>query len=369
MSITCNVLVNKCRELLERTWIEVKKDNEAGQVNYIEDEEIITAIHQSINSKTKSYRYVLPTQILSKSVESNLDAICLQVERGGSGAFDARSVAHQVIVDFDRANHKVLGGSPEPYVNNPLRYPEVSDNYRSKQRDKDGWDNLCKVLNSVQAKSDPGYTKLVLKQILKEVLLRLESVNVIYPVPARISLNKTISVIKEYTSMPSGGDRVQAITTALVIAIGNKFNLFKEVKRGSINASDASTGMVSDIECFDINGNLVLAIEIKDIELTLAHIQVKLPNFRAKQVTEILFIINKGIVISDKEAITATIDKEFSSGQNIYVFDLIDFSTSSLAILGEKGRRGFLEEVGKVLDEFNSNLIHKQDWAKLLSEI
>jgi hypothetical protein len=72
------------------------------------------AIIRSINSKTKTYRYVLPTQLLAKATDSALDCRTIQANAQMIGAFDARSVCQDVIVPFDRATESVLGGSAEP---------------------------------------------------------------------------------------------------------------------------------------------------------------------------------------------------------------------------------------------------------------
>jgi hypothetical protein len=77
-----------------------------------------------------------------------------------SGSFDARTVAHQVIVPFDQANESVLGGAPEPYVNNPVRVPEVSARYRAPQKNKEDWDKLCELLNLVQQRNSKKFSEL-----------------------------------------------------------------------------------------------------------------------------------------------------------------------------------------------------------------
>ncbi len=51
-----------------------------------------------------SYHYVLPTQLLAKCVDHRLDTHALQAGYDAAGAFDARTVAHGVIVPFDRAH-------------------------------------------------------------------------------------------------------------------------------------------------------------------------------------------------------------------------------------------------------------------------
>jgi hypothetical protein len=45
-------------------------------------------------------------------------------------------------------NERVLGGSPEPYVNNPLRVPGITAAYRNAQKQKTDWDKLVAVLDA-----------------------------------------------------------------------------------------------------------------------------------------------------------------------------------------------------------------------------
>lgn len=363
-----NDLIVESKEILNRLWNEIEDLASKGTLpDAITDEKLKSAIQRAVNSNTKTYRYVLPTQILAKVADSSLDSRCLQVIRGGKGAFDARSICHSVIVQFDKQNDFVLGGSPEPYVNNPLRQPEVSPQYRNKQKDKSGWDDLCEVLKSIEDQNDKLFTELALKQTLIEIYKRLTNVRVTYPVPKRISLNQCITLITMFLSEQSGGDRVQAIVSALFLAVGNSFSLYSDVRRANINAADASSGQVADLECVSESGNIILAVEVKDRDLTINQIKDKLPNMRAQKVTEILFIAQQGIAKSDEDEVSALIEKEFVSGQNIYVFDLMGLAKSLLALLGENGRRLFLDIIGRELDRYRSDITHRRAWANLLS--
>ncbi|MBM4295204.1 MAG: restriction endonuclease, SacI family, partial [Deltaproteobacteria bacterium] len=123
--------------------------------DWLDDENLLNIIKSAIKSKTKSYHYVLPTQIVAKLAEPSLDCRCIQAGRAGIGSFDARSVADEVIVPFDQKNDRVLGGSPEPYVNKPLRCEEFSERFRNQQKNKQDWDGLCFVLNKIEEKNDP----------------------------------------------------------------------------------------------------------------------------------------------------------------------------------------------------------------------
>ena len=365
-------------------------------------------VRDCLTSTIKTYHYVLPTQVLCKAVQSSLDAHSLQVAWDSPGAFDARTVAHAVIVPFDQQNSRVLGGSPEPYVNNPLRCPAVIAQYRAQQRQKGDWDKLVAVLDAVEGNSDQAFTKALLDQILLEIYRLLSESEVVYPVPNRISLGKTYDLVERYLAERSGGDRIEAVATALLRTVGEEFALFDQVRRERINAPDTASGMLADIEC-RLEDRVVLLVEVKDRSLTLTQLDAKLDSARSKRISEILFIAEGGKAPSDREAIDERIGYEFASGQNVYVTSLLDFSLGVLILVGEQGRllhkarrdlflpsmsqnnalnhrqahafhgchefvqqpQGrveFLAAVGHELDRSNSAIVHRMSWADLLKQ-
>ena len=181
-------LVVVCAESLHSTWEAICEAEEEAESDENIPQDLIAAITRSLKSKTKSHRYVLPTQLLSKACNADLDCRSLQASYAGAGAFDARTIAHKVVVPFDRENHNVLGGSPEPYVNNPLRVPGVTADYAGQQKDKTGWGDLRRVLDDVEQKARPEYREAVLRQVLRAIYRRLRLVCINYPAPMRISL-------------------------------------------------------------------------------------------------------------------------------------------------------------------------------------
>ena len=86
-------------------------------------------------------------------------------------------------------------------------------------------------------------------QILFEIYNLLAEVKVVYPTPNRISLDGTHEIVQKYLAEKSGGDRMEALTTALFQTIGVRFKLFDEVRREKVNSADRSSGMSADIEC------------------------------------------------------------------------------------------------------------------------
>jgi hypothetical protein len=366
-----DTLAIRAADTLERTWRDVLRQHKATDTPrpVIRDPAVADAIARSVNSKTKTYRYVLPTQLLAKVVDPSLDSRCLQLARGGKGAFDARSLCHKIIVPFDKANHNVLGGSGEPYASNPVRIPEISRAHRSQQKNEEGWDDLCLVLDEVEKRQSPGFTKSVFLFVMEQVFLRLGDTVISYPLPRRVSKQRSQWVIAEFLADPSGGDRPLAVASALFATIGARFFLFRDIKRAKITAADAPSGMVADIECLDKSGRIVLAVEVKDRALTVSHIQDKLPGLRSRQVSEIFFLAEKGVKPTDESKVEALVEREFSTGQNIYIFTVQSLADVLLALVGEDGRTQFLRLVGEHLDNYGSATLHRKRWAELLAQV
>lgn len=364
-------LTEKCEKYLRASWkriLSIAEKEPTSEPLSKTFQSIKADIRGCLTSNTKSYRYVLPTQLLSKTVDHNLDSRSLQAAYQGKGAFDARTIAHKVIVPFDKENHNVLGGSNEPYVNNPLRCTSVSKANRARQKNKKDWDKLINVLNTVEELNDQSITRAVFDQVLLEIYRLLAEVTVVYPTPNRISLDKTLQIINSFTAERSGGDRLEAVTTALFRTISEKFSLFDEVKREKVNAPDSFTGMVADIECW-LDNEIVLLVEVKDRTLTLTHLDAKIDVARSNQIKEILFMAQQGIESKDKSEISNKILQEFTSGQNIYISSLVDFAKGILILLGEKGRVDFINKIGLELDAAKSSIKHRKAWAGLLKEI
>jgi len=360
----------QCQQYLMERWNHTIQLFEGEEIKdpLADDLELKEKIQECLTSSIKSYRYVLPAQLLSKSVDHSLDCRSLQVADESEGSFDARTIAHFVIVPFESNNHDVLGGSQEPYVNNPLRCPAVSLAYRDRQRNKNDWDMLIFVLDKIQDQNDLNYTRRVFDQILFDIYNLLKDVTIIYPTPNRISLEQTIKLMKDFLSEKSGGDRLEAVATSLFRTISEKFKLFDSVKREKVNVADKSSGMAADIECY-LNNEVVFLVEVKDRCLSLSQLNAKIDNARANQIKEILFMAQQGIEESNKNDINKKITQEFASGQNIYVADLLEFSKGILILLGEKGRIDFLNKIGAELDNSKSPIKNRKAWANLLREL
>ena len=158
---TTRDFIHACQRHLDRSWQNVIQSFEMNDnpLTPLADKKLIALIQDCLTSRIKTYHYVLPTQLLAKAVDPTLNAHSIQTAYDSPGAFDARTVAHKIIVPFDRANHRVLGGSPEPYVNNPVRVPAITAEYRSQQKNRADWDKLITVLDAVEQTNNPDFTQ------------------------------------------------------------------------------------------------------------------------------------------------------------------------------------------------------------------
>jgi len=365
-------IVYSCSTYLRQRWEEVMRSFQETTPDIPTDplgegHPLIPLMRACLQSPSLTYHYVLPTQLLAKAVDPSLDAHAIQASYPSAGAFDARTIAHDVIVPFDRENERVLGGSPEPYVNNPLRVPGITADYRNAQKQKTDWDKLVAVLDAVETSEDEHFVRSAFDQVLHEIYRLLANVTVIYPAPNRISLDQTNQLVEQYLAVRSGGERMEAVCTALFRTVGRRFSLFDEVKREKVTSADAASGMSADIECW-LAGEIVLLVEVKDRELTLIQLDTKLDSARARHISELLFIAEQGKEQQALDAINVRISSEFTSGQNVYVVNLADFALGILILFGEDGRVEFLSEVGSELDRVNARIEHRRAWADLLKQ-
>ena len=224
------------------------------------------AIHELITCQVVSIRYALLTQLLGKVVVESRDA--LSIQRGEatnaeeSGRWDARSFCSANVVPWVVESGQVLGTSPDPYVNNPLRRPRL-DGENQPVRNRDLWDSLVGQLTHVQDSANPDFTMSKLRACLTSLALQYRELTTEFDVPQRISWERTSQLVADFLREPSGGERPQIVTAALMRTIGERFAIFDNVVRQGINEADAASATPGDVICY-FQETQVLAVEVKD---------------------------------------------------------------------------------------------------------
>jgi SacI restriction endonuclease len=80
-----------------------------------------------IQGKHLTFRYLLMTALLAKATNPEVNALALQSGADVPGAYDARSLCHKVVVPIERELlNRALGGSNEPFLNKPARFPTIA---------------------------------------------------------------------------------------------------------------------------------------------------------------------------------------------------------------------------------------------------
>lgn len=215
-----------------------------------------------------TYKYILVTALASKATDDTINPLCLQVKSELPGAYDARSICHGVIVRFDmEVLNKALGGSNEPFLNKPARFPELStSNAVRKGRDQSILNKLCSDLPLIDTseKAFDGLTyalhKLLLVKAEKEKLTEF-TIGVTDTEAARL-----LSCINTLLRENHEGE----ILTLVVAGLFDQYLAQEEnyeVQVHPVNQAGASSKEISDLDIYR-SGEHFVANELKDKPFT-----------------------------------------------------------------------------------------------------
>ena len=349
---------DRAKEVLGNLWKAVLTDEGAG---------VAPEIQELVNSGQTSIRFCLPTQLLGKLIDPDLDALCLQKGDGGKERWDPRGFALAVIVPWNRSNQSVLGQSGDPYVSNPLRRPRV-DAGLDQMADREQWESLCAILRNVEAAGTPEHTEQVFLQVLGAVRDRLRDLTFVYVIPPRVSLWQAENLVDAFLSERSGGDRGLAVAAALFETFRERLGVYREVRRNVVNAADAATHSAGDLECIGPEGDIVLAVEVKERRIGAADVHIAVAKARAFSVRELL-LCTEGIHAAEREAVERTFNSAWASGTNLYHATIGDLMRGALPLLGEAGVKNFAAQIGSQLDRFSTQPRHRTAWKALLDAL
>ena len=345
-------------------WLDSQWEGTLSSFESEPDEEI----DRFVGSSVVSIRYAFFTQLLGKFADADRDLLCLQ--RGSQeaaladGRWDPRSFCTQVVVPWVRRNHNVLGTSPDPYVNNPLRRSRLDEGMES-LRNRGEWEALVAFLSELQSDGRRSRVEATLERCLKSIARRLRAQSVTYPVPHRISLSQLRDLLDRYLEVSDGGLRPLIVATALMRTLGEAFSIFTRVESQGLNEADAASGAPGDVLCFGTDEELVLAVEVKGHELTYVELGSTILKARSTGVENILFAA-PGIASADREAIDTRIEAEFALGSNVHQISINDLVRATFGLLGEGWRVQFIREICEELDARSTDPADRVRFAGLL---
>ena len=323
-------------------------------------------IDRLANSKGVAVRYALLTQLLGKIADPARDLCSVQLADGSDGAWDARSFSTSVIVPWVADNQHVLGDSAEPYASKPLRRERLEHDM-SNVRYKADWNALVALFDSLEGEG-PEAIKDTFRRVLRSLVRRLAEQSFGYAIPQRMSLHRLQVILSELLATSSGGLRPQAVTTALMRTIGEAFALFSKVESQGINEADAAGGVPGDVLCYcrDEPTRICLVVEVKDMELTLSHVDATRVKAKRADVglANVLFTV-PGIREADRAEIATRVANEWAAGMNVYTISIRALVDALFILADESWRVRLLREIGEELD-MRQNQPARKAWHDLL---
>lgn len=324
-------------------------------------------VDRLVNSDLVSLRFAVLTQLLGKLADPSRDVLCLQ--RGdaegseAAGRWDARSLCSGVVVPWNQDNQSVLGGSADPYVNNPLRRPRLDEQTTALSRPAE-WDALLAFLKEASHTSDTPVIERAVRRCLRSVARRLHRQAVHFGVPPRVSLDQVIELLENYLAAPSNGLRPLAAASALLKVVGSALGLFSVSSQG-LNEPDRATGAPGDIVCSDLDGKPVLVAEVKDQNLRIVDFEASLQKARKRDVRNLMFVVPR-LSPSEAERIRERIAAVWAQGTNVYRTSVPELARPIFMLLEERWRHEFLAELGNELNRRSAPFSHRQEFADLL---
>jgi SacI restriction endonuclease len=244
---------------LFRKSVEIAKDQSNGILKAQWREEI----EAIIVGKGKTFRYILITALLAKATDEKINPLSLQAGAKITGAYDARSLCHDVIVPLEKELlQKAFGGSNEPFVNNPARYPTISlANKARGSGDRKLLSLVYKVLSELETSEQALHALCYAIRcgINKQAKLNLDLSQIPNSHGSHLDINSFLEAF--LAESIEGQTAAIAVGTVLSLHFGGLGNF--DCVTHPVNQSGASSREVADID-IKKNGQIFVAIEVKD---------------------------------------------------------------------------------------------------------
>lgn len=300
-----------------------------------------------INNTHLTYRYILLTAVLSKSVSNNVNPLALQASSNLDGAYDARSVCHSVIVPFERDYLKnALGGSNEPFLNKPARFKELSlNNAVRRGNDKRILELLCSFLPKIE-NTDQAFHSLV---DAVYYILRLSETKNTLPLTTDVKASKCseiINFIKVLTAKSHEGESCVLAAGTLISCLGNLFIKDCVVKVHPVNQAGTSSNEVNDIDVYK-SDKIIWTFEIKDKKFTKYDVEHAIKKTKDNHCNSLFFVRGIHALTHDFSA-RQFIDEQRSNGFLLNIIGIIEFSELLIGLCENIDLKFFVETILKV---------------------
>ena len=185
--------------------------------------------------------------------------------------------------------------------------------------------------------------------------------------PALISPQSTLRIVDEFLAVRSGGDRGLAIVWAAFETFFKNALGLAGVERAAINSADASSGRFGDVNCYDVNDELVLSVEVKERSLSLADATDSFAKLVYDKCSRFLFSV-PSLEHVDESAISAAAISEFKKGVTVHFVGPTELLRVGLLIGEPESASLFLRAVEESLTRYNNQPSNRQAWREIVRD-
>lgn len=223
----------------------------------------------------KTYKYVLVTNLLAKTVQPLCNVVALQAGAPIEGAFDSRSLCHKVVVPFERDHlANALGGSNEPYLNKPARFTHLS----TANAVRDGNDRaILNALIEIARIVNNGGSKTAFRclsycfVLLETVVANNELLSTVKTIltPDLVDIYRYVA---RYIEQSFEGETCAAVVGAVEKQFYSCLKGEYRVEVHKVNECGASSKEIGDIDVYE-EDKCFYSIEVKDKAFTVYDVE------------------------------------------------------------------------------------------------
>lgn len=334
----------------------------------IKRDKISSDIKFIINNTHKTYKYILVTGLLAKATNEKANALALQAGAPLEGAFDARSLCHNVLVPFERDFlQNALGGSNEPFLNKPARFTHLSiDNAVRRGKDKEILKRLISIFNFINASRE---AEIYLSCALEYLNQRIEKIKELHD--RKITYSPTLIEIYEFV-FRFLEESFEGETSAIVVGTLEKifhrrFSKSFRVIAHKVNQSGASSKEVGDIDIYK-EDRFYYSIEVKDKRFTAYDLEHAINKIKNNNGVKGQFIYGPNAIFEEM-SIRDKIAAFENSGFMILFQDIFSYSRVMFFKTGLNDKQEFLDTLMETALEMNSKEETKAWVQALLNEL
>ncbi len=332
------------------------------------NDRLSSQIKAIINGTHKTYKYILVNGLLAKATRNEVNPLALQAGSKLVGAFDARSLCHKVLVPFERNFlQNALGGSNEPFLNKPARFPELSNtNAVRKGKDKETLLSIIDIFQNVLSSEDALAYLACALEFLEEKIKKLKLLD-----NSKISYNPTIIEVYEFI-LKFISKSFEGETSVIVIATLEKLfytqltDNYKVIVH-KVNQSGSSSKEIGDIDVY-YNDLIYCAIEVKDKTFTsfdIDHAFRKMVE-NSCQKGQFIYGINASFKVQEIENKL----KEYESKRFFTYFEsILQYSRIVLFKINISNKQKFVELLIESAKEINAKQATREWIQQVLKEL